>query len=113
MHRLIYVAEQHQSKALSVHDDLKPLFQNFEYSRVFKIEAERPCCFKISHNQGRLAIDTSYYVGVDWVIKDKASIYVQSKLDEDNTQVDVLGMFMESLEAPESLEHLESLFEVD
>lgn len=113
MHRLIYASEQHQSKALSVHDALKPLFQDIEYSRVFKVEAERPCCFKISHNQGKFAIDTSYYVGVDWVIKDKASIYIQSKLDEDNTQVDVLGMLMESLEAPENLEHLESLFEVD
>lgn len=113
MHRLIFASEQHQAKMLSVGDHLKPYFINKEYVKVFRLKEETELCFRISHESGEFLIDSSYFIGADWIVQDEVALYIEPKLNDGLQEIDFLGMLMESLDAPENFEHLNSLFDVD
>jgi 5-methylcytosine-specific restriction enzyme subunit McrC len=55
---------------------------------------------------------TSYFVGIDWIIENSLSIYVQPKQNNETTEIDYLRMLFEALEEPENFEHLEGLCEI-
>jgi len=113
MNRLILASEQHKGDLLIIKDDLKEHFLLPEYDRYFCSREINKCCFKIYHQDGNFSIDSSYFIGVDWIIEDKVSLYIEPKLNNECVQIDFLSMLMESLEAPENFNHLDNLFNVD
>lgn len=72
-------------------------------------------CFKIDFDRqnGKFHFETSYFVGVDWVVEKEQSLYVQPKLNRGGREVNYLGMLFEALQEPENFEHLEDLVTVD
>ena len=56
-------------------------------------------------------IQTSYYVGVDWIDKSKA-IYVEPKLNNGTNQTDYLKMLFSALQHPDIADHTDNLFEI-
>ena len=112
MHSILYLSEQHQRKQLNdLSDDLLLVLREDSYGKAFHNKADVPC-FRLYKEEQAFLVDSNYFVGVDWLVPQKAVIYIEPKLN-DRTQVDFLGMLLQSLEAPENLEHLEGLFQVD
>lgn len=73
-------------------------------------------CFAIQAREEHQKITTSYYVGVDWIIKDQLSLMVESKINaglHDEKEVDVLGMLFDSMQHTENLDHLHGLLHVE
>jgi 5-methylcytosine-specific restriction enzyme subunit McrC len=112
MHRLTYASEQHLGKKLEMQDHLKSHFLDTEYRCFFEAGDKGTLCFKIVHENGSLFIDSNYFIGVDWIIKDKASLYIEPKLNDEMGEVDFLSMLIKSLEASENLNKLDGLFKV-
>lgn len=57
--------------------------------------------------------ETSFFIGVDWIIPHEQPILVQPKLNNNDNEVDFLSMLFEALEDVENYEHLDGLFHVD
>jgi 5-methylcytosine-specific restriction enzyme subunit McrC len=57
--------------------------------------------------------ETSYFVGVDWIIENERAIYVQPKQNKEDIEVDYIDMLLEALQEPENFNHLEELCEID
>lgn len=58
-------------------------------------------------------LETSYFVGIDWVKEGDLAISVRPKLESDAYDVDVLSMLAEALEDPENVNHLDGLLTID
>lgn len=63
-------------------------------------------CFGINPDG---SINNSYYVGLDWCAPGKA-VYVQSKMNDNEEQLDLTGMLFDALKNPEVIDHLEGLY---
>ncbi|MBD0255517.1 MAG: restriction endonuclease [Cytophagales bacterium] len=112
MHHLLYISEQHRREPiLTVSPDLHSVVPEGEYKKMYYHRPEM-VCFQVYKEQQAYLADTNYFVGVDWLVPGRADVYVEPKLN-DTEQVNFLGMLLQSLEAPENLEHLEGLFHVD
>lgn len=72
-------------------------------------------CFKIDFDKHKrmFHFETSYFIGVDWVVENSQSLYVQPKLNRNHMEVDYLGMLFEALQEPENFNHLDDLVTVD
>lgn len=113
MHRLLYISEQHQRKQLpKISDYLKSVLIEAPYKRCFPYKLDL-LCFGVYNDAGTFRVDSNYFIGVDWLVPKKAAIYVEPKLNDETDEVDFLKMLLNSLEAPENLEHLEGLYHVD
>lgn len=70
-------------------------------------------CLRVYQYDGQYCSDTKYFIGVDWIVKNEAAIYVAPKMNNQQAQIDFLGMLLHSLETTETLEHLDGLFHID
>ncbi len=69
-------------------------------------------CYCIEKKPEGYNIQTSYFVGVDWVT-DNVSVIVRPKEEEGSNYIDYLKMLTEALKEPDNTEHLEGLITVD
>lgn len=65
-------------------------------------------CVSISQDR---KLQTNYFIGVDWIGKASA-IYVEPKLNNENTQTDYLKMLFSALQHPEIASYTDDLFEI-
>ena len=81
---------------------------------VKREKGDSQICFSINYLENRnYKIKSTYMVGLDWIIPNELSIYVQPKLNTENREIDYLSMLFEALEEPENLNHLGGLLHVD
>lgn len=85
-------------------DPIKKRFKNKEDSYCFT--------FNKSENN-KYQFETSYFIGVDWIVENKLPIYVHPKLNEEDKEIDYLTMLFEALKEPENFKHLEHLYTID
>lgn len=112
MTALLYISEQHQGRQLeNISEDLKLILLNTVYKKVYRYKPEM-VCFQLYNEEQKFTVDTNYFVGVDWLVPGEAALYIEPKLN-DSLQVNFLKMLLDSLEAPENLDHLDSLFDVE
>jgi len=86
------------------------------YSRSIQRGNEKAYCFQIQHLEGEInpyRFETSYFVGVDWIVENELPIYVYPKLDTKDSEVNYLEMLFDALKCPENYEHLDQLCEID
>lgn len=113
MNRLIYASEQYENKSIDLTDELRIHFKiNENYFKQFKTSSESRNCFKLSCEESDIRIETNYFIGVDWIITDKVSLYIEPKLNDEVREIDFLNMLMDSLNAPENFNHLDDLFDI-
>lgn len=89
--------------------------QNKTYRKSIKKRGDKANCFKITHNAAEInpyRFETSYFVGVDWIVENKLPIYVKPKLDDENSEVNYVKMLFEVLKEPENHQHLDQLCEI-
>jgi 5-methylcytosine-specific restriction enzyme subunit McrC len=92
----------------------KSLLQKGPYRKTMKRQGEDALCYNIEFDekQQEYKFCTSYFVGADWIIENKLSIYVQPKLNKEKTEINYLSMLFEAMREPINSEHLDGLFEI-
>lgn len=77
---------------------------------ILFLQNEKAVCFEI--NTQTRKIHTYYYIGIDWITKEKA-IFVEPKLNNNSKeQTDYLKMLFSALKHPEVAKHTDDLFEI-
>lgn len=95
-------------------EEQSDLLQNQSYGQFFKRKKDKQLCFSIQHKEDkRYLIESSYMIGIDWIIENKLSIYVQPKLNKEDKEIDYLKMLFEALKEPANLNHLDDLYTID
>lgn len=111
---MLLIAHEHFNDRLStLAGQLWTQFNSPVIPKIFRRNGKEEYCFKVSGAAEEQHLNTNYFVGVDWLLKDKISIYVEPKLNNEHRQIDFLSMLFQSLQAPENLGHLEDLYQVD
>lgn len=112
MNYLLYITEQHDKKKIeNISVDLRSVLLEPAYKKLFYHDTSM-VCFHLYNDNQEYTVDTNYFVGVDWLVPEKAAVYIEPKLNE-KEQVDFIGMLLQSLDASENIDHFEKLFHVD
>jgi len=87
------------------------------YSRYFGDNNDGNICYQIRfENKGsedRYLFESSYFIGVDWIVENKLPVHITPKLNKENKEINYLKMLSDALSQTSSVEHLEDLFEID
>lgn len=70
-------------------------------------------CIRFAYVRDRAEFQTSYFVGVDWLIENKQAVYVQPKQNNECVEVDYIGMLLNAIQEPENISHLDELVTID
>jgi len=90
--------------------------KNRSYSKSIQRGDKKAYCFNILHTEDEnntYRFETSYFVGVDWIVENELPIYVKPKLDDDNSEVNYVKMLFDVLKEPENYNHLDQLCEIN
>ncbi|TLP79752.1 5-methylcytosine restriction system specificity protein McrC [Maribacter sp. ACAM166] len=116
---MIQLCEQYGYKNPRVIDDINnftELLNGKAYYKSIQRGQNKAYCFNISHNENDenpYRFETSYFVGVDWIVENELPIYVYPKLDDTIQEVDYLKMLFALLKEPQNYNHLDQLCEID
>lgn len=107
---------KYENSLLDLSEEQKVLLQQQNFTQYFKrSKNDNELCFDIQYNEEEAAyrLNSSYIVGVNWIIKGKLPIYIKPKLNNAVTEVDYLSMLFEALKETENIEHLDNLYSID
>lgn len=76
---------------------------------LFNKKTEEKC---LELNDSQAKIHTNYYVGVDWLIKNKSAIYVTPKLNETSKETDYFKMLFSCMQYSEIAACSQNLYEI-
>ena len=89
------------------------------YTRLFPRKRGEGCCFQLQKKGTKFSVETSYYIGVDWLEENHLAIMVEPKLNVTNTtqkeivEVDYLKMLLDALKNKVSDKEINDLFIID
>lgn len=116
---MIVLSEQYGYKNPKSIDDIERFaaaLKNKPYSKSIQRGENKAYCFNILHSQNEInpyRFETSYFVGVDWIVENELPIYVKPKLDNDSSEVNYIKMLFDVLKEPENYNHLDQLCEIN
>lgn len=105
-----------ENSLLNLSDEQKALLQQQNFIQYFKrSKNNNELCFDIQFNEEEASyrLNSSYIVGVNWIVKGKLPIYIKPKLNNDTYEVDYLSMLFEALKETENIDHLDNLYSID
>lgn len=86
------------------------------YKRSIQKGESKAYCFKVIYDEkddSSYRFETSYFVGVDWIVENKLPIHVYPKLDDSTQEIDYIKMLFETLKEPDNYKHLDQLYKID
>ncbi|GHU91415.1 hypothetical protein FACS1894155_11050 [Bacteroidia bacterium] len=111
MTKPIILSEQWEWKTA----DVPKLPVDFDsYSK--QIDGKDSFCVKVKLSDKELLFSTSYFIGADWIYINNSPdfpIYVKSKLNDENQEIDCLNMLFEAMSESENFNYLDGLCEID
>jgi 5-methylcytosine-specific restriction enzyme subunit McrC len=116
---MIVLSEQFGYKNPKSIDDIERFaaaLKNQPYSKFIQRGDNKAYCFNILHTEAETnpyRFETSYFVGVDWIVENELPIYVKPKLDNDTSEVNYVKMLFDVLKEPENYNHLDQLCEIN
>lgn len=69
-------------------------------------------CYRIIKSENEAHIESTYFVGLDWVTDDFA-VQVLPKMDGQDYSIDYMQMLMDALQEPENVNYLKNLVHID
>ncbi len=87
-----------------------PADQAFFYKYPHQKRDADAYCFRLRPEAGGHRIETSYFIGVDWVGDESHALFVQPKLNQGGFQTDFLRMLATALRHPDVAAHTKDLF---
>lgn len=110
---MIIIKEQYGYKnPKSIEYDLSGYTSIVPHKKLFKQKKSDGCCYEITKKDNGFNIEASYFVGIDWFIENKLPIYIQPKLNGDQSEVNYVRMLFDALQEPENFNHLDHLCEI-
>ena len=97
-------------------DSFAAVLKNKSYSKSIQRGENKAYCFNILYTEAETnpyQFETSYFVGVDWIVENQLPIYVKPKLDNDTSEVNYVKMLFDVLKEPENYPHLDQLCEIN
>jgi 5-methylcytosine-specific restriction enzyme subunit McrC len=70
-------------------------------------------CYKIDCFENMIHFQTSYFVGIDWIVENQLPIYIQPKQNKESVEVNYMQMLLEALQESENLQYLDDLLYID
>jgi 5-methylcytosine-specific restriction enzyme subunit McrC len=111
---MIIIKEQYGYKnPKSIKYDLSGYTTIEPHKKLFKQKKSDGCCYEITKNNKGLNIEASYFIGIDWFIENELPIYIQPKLNKDESEVNYVRMLFDALQEPENFNHLDYLCEIN
>lgn len=116
---MIVLSEQYGYKNPRSIDDIERFaaaLKNQHYSKSIQRGDNKAYCFNILHTEDETnpyRFETSYFVGVDWIVENELPIYVKPKLDNDTSEVNYVKMLFDVLKETENYNHLDQLCEIN
>lgn len=116
---MIILSEQYGYKKPRSIDNIERFaaaLKNKPYSKSIQRGEKNANCFNILYTNDEIdpyRFETSYFVGVDWIVENELPIYVKPKLDNDTTEVNYIKMLFDVLKEPENYKHLDQLCEIN
>jgi 5-methylcytosine-specific restriction enzyme subunit McrC len=116
---MIVLSEQYGYKNPRSINDIERFtaaLKNRPYSKSIQRGGNKAYCFNILHikdDTNPYRFETSYFVGVDWIVENELPIYVKPKLDVDTSEVNYVKMLFDVLKEPENYNHLDQLCEIN
>ena len=80
---------------------------------IRKKEKECSLCISFDEKNNKYKFQTSYFIGVDWIIENKLSVCVQPKQNNELYEVNYMKMLLDALQESENLKHLDDLVHID
>jgi 5-methylcytosine-specific restriction enzyme subunit McrC len=100
-------SEHEKDRVLSA--DLRPTIA----SAVFNKKRENGVCFKLHKDlEGNTLLNTSYYVGLDWLDEQRTALSIKPKINSQHTEIDVLGMLWQLTKYSETANYLTELYHI-
>lgn len=97
-------------------EEQKVILNQKDFSDSFKRDKNNEeLCYSIKYDteKNNYKLESSYIVGVNWVLKGKLSIYIKPKLNKENSEVNYLLMLFEALKETKNINHLNNLYSID
>ena len=116
---MIILSEQYgykNPKSIENIERFAAALKNQPYSKTIQRGESKAYCFNILHTADEInpyRFETSYFVGVDWIVENELPIYVKPKLDDDTSEVNYVKMLFDILKEPENYHHLDQLCEIN
>lgn len=116
---MIVLSEQYGYKNPRTIDNIERFvaaLNNKPYSKTIQHGNNKAYCFNIlltTDETNPYRFETSYFVGVDWIVENELPIYVKPKLDDDTSEVNYVKMLFDVLKEPENYNHLDQLCEIN
>ncbi|MBP7283476.1 MAG: hypothetical protein KBA66_17965 [Leptospiraceae bacterium] len=116
---MIILSEQYGYRNPRAIDDIDlytSVLNKKDYKKTIQRGENRSHCFNITYTGNEsnpYRFETSYFVGVDWIVENELPIYVKPKLNDDNIEINYLQMLFDILKEPENYSHLEELYEIN
>ena len=89
-----------------------PKERSFDYYFTRNKRDEKCLCFRLAPHERGHHIESSYFIGVDWVGDQQQAIYIEPKLNKDADQTDYIKMLFSALKHPEVAKYTNDLFEI-
>ena len=104
---------EHEPLALTEELFCKPLSLQDSYRRIMPGKDDPEAfCYQIDKTEEGYTVQSSYYVGIDWV-NEEVAIRVRPKIDGASGSIDYMKMLIEALQEPENINHLDGLLSID
>ncbi len=117
---MIVVSEHYGYKKehslLNLSEEQKVLLQQQNFAQYFRrSKSDNQLCFDLQfiEEENEYKLESSYIVGVNWIVKEKLPIYIKPKLNNEASEVDYLSMLFEALKETENINHLDNLYTID
>ena len=86
---------------------------NGDYEFVFKKYRNTTYkSFTLRKNAESCYLKTGYFIGVDWIQKEKCALYVAPKLNKDSKETDYIKMLFDCMRHEEVAKHLNGLYQI-
>lgn len=69
-------------------------------------------CVSIGKDDTTRTLSSSYYIGTDWLLKDKVAVFISPKFNNSSIKIDYLNMLFSCLRHPEIIHHTRELYEI-
>ncbi|WP_051935852.1 hypothetical protein [Salegentibacter sp. Hel_I_6] len=100
----------------SLHSEiLKKNLYTRKFQKFHKGKKQDLTCFKVAKvrpEEDFYQIESNYFIGIDWILEGKLVVNIQPKINNNGQEVDYLKMLLDSVRHPETMDHLDNLFEV-
>lgn len=89
--------------------------KNSGFRKAVKRYSKDVLCLNIDYDieEQHFHFETSYFVGIDWIIEGHQAVYIQPKMNREETEIDYLSMLFEAMQEPENFNHLDGLLDID